>query len=117
MRSLFGVILLLAGLCSVTFFLQQSAVPAESSVEKVFCLPSGDMAPAPLEVPKIKQDEKVESLRPKAESKPEEKRYTEVECRQHGSYCIYTNLCYDGDSVLPPSPKLSHSQNPRLVLT
>ena len=101
MRSLFGVILLLAGLCSVTFFLQQSAVPAESSVEKVFCVSGGDVAPAPLKAP--------ESLRPKAESKLEEKKYTEVECRQHGSYCIYTNLCYDGDSVLSPAPLGQHT--------
>jgi hypothetical protein len=24
---------------------------------------------------------------------------TEVDCREHGSYCIYTNLCYDGETV------------------
>ena len=24
---------------------------------------------------------------------------TEVDCREHGSFCIYTNLCYDGEAV------------------
>jgi hypothetical protein len=25
--------------------------------------------------------------------------HTEVDCREHGSFCIYTNLCYDGEAV------------------
>jgi uncharacterized membrane protein len=27
--------------------------------------------------------------------------HTEVDCRERGSFCIYTNLCYDGEKVPP----------------
>lgn len=36
------------------------------------------------------------------EGKEERAVYTEIECRLQGSYCVYSNLCFNGEDVSIP---------------
>lgn len=71
---------------------ENSSIASSSSTSSPSSSPSSSPPPSP-------SPSSSSSPSPVPSPQPERKRYTEVECREQGSFCIYTNLCYDGDQV------------------